>query len=145
MVTIVLYTEKLGIPYWLCIYLCNWNLTMYPVWDTWRLPPGTCSNHWNHSGTSELQSRQFYTFSVSLDWHWHTLDILCINIIRYLQLCFSYRCLPWTWIQEWYCYLFDDVHLMNRLLLFRPLIYFILPYICNNIWSTFIQMNGALP
>ena len=29
---------------------------------------------------------------------------------------------------------FDDVHLMKRLLLSRMLVYFILPYICNNIF-----------
>ena len=106
---------------------------MYPVWGTWRLPPGMWSNYWNHSGTSELQSLQFYTFPVALGWHWHTLDILCINIIRYLLLYFSYRCVLWTWRQELYCYLFVDEHLMNRLLLSRSLVYFILPYICKNI------------
>ena len=104
---------------------------MYTVWDTWKLPPGMCSDYWHHSHTSELQSLQFYTFSVALDWHWHTLDILCINIIRYLLLYFSYRWVPWIWIQERYCYVFDDVHLMKRLLLSQ--LYFVLPYICNNI------------
>ena len=106
---------------------------MYPVWGTWKLPPGMCSDYWHHSRTSDLQSLEFYTFSVALDWHWHTLDILCINIIRYLLLYFSYRCVLWIWIQKWYC-IFNDVHLMNRLLLSRLLVYFILPYICNNIF-----------
>ena len=42
-VTITLYTDKIGIPYWRCIYLFNWNLTIYYVWGNWMLPPGMCS------------------------------------------------------------------------------------------------------
>ena len=61
-------------------------LSIYPVWVTWNLPPDMCSNYWNHSGTSELQSLQFYTFSVALDWHQQPLDILCMNIIIYPML-----------------------------------------------------------
>ena len=72
MATIILYTEKLEIPYSFWVCLCNSNLTMYPVWGTWKLPPGMCSDYWHHARTSELQSLQFYTFSVALDWHWHT-------------------------------------------------------------------------
>ena len=68
-VAIALYSDKIGIPCWLSIYLCIWNFIIYPVWGTWRLPPGMCSNYWNTSGTSELQSLQFYTFSVALDCH----------------------------------------------------------------------------
>ena len=35
---------------------------------------------------SGFESLQFCTFSVTLDWHWHMLDMLYINIIRYLLL-----------------------------------------------------------
>ena len=65
MVIIVLYTDKLGIPYNLYIYLFKWNLITYPARGTWRLPPDMCLSYRNHLGTSELQSHQFSTFSVA--------------------------------------------------------------------------------
>ena len=40
-----------------------------------------------------------------------------------MLLHFSYRCVSWTWAQAWYRYIFDDVNLINRLLLSSPLIY----------------------
>ena len=66
--------------------------------------------------------------------YWINYIYIYIYIIRHMLLYFGYHCVPWTWmIQAWYWYIFDDVNLMNRLLLSRPLVYFILQYICNTI------------
>ena len=89
----------------------------------------------------ELWSFQSYTLSVALDWHRHMLDIRYMNIIRYILLYFSYLCVPWTWIQSWYYWYllqrecFDDVNLVNRLLLSCITNIFLLLYVCYSILS----------
>ena len=76
---------------------------------------------------SGLESPQFWTFSVALDWHWHILDILYINIIRYLLLYFNKLCVRITtevtywWSKSlnrnWFIIFCQQIQLLNGVIL----------------------------
>ena len=133
MVTIVLYTEKLGILYQLCIYLCNWNLSMYPVGvlEGYHLAYvqiiGIIQAHLNYN---HFNSIHFLWHWIGIDIHWIYSASISSGICCYISVTVMFHEYGY---REWYCNVFDDVHLMNRLLLSRLLVYFIVPYLCNNI------------